>query len=45
MTRVLFLNNKNPVKYNAKFFSDYFDIPPNKIRNLFNYISYPIFDS
>lgn len=42
--KVLFLNNQNPEIYNVKFWSNHFKIDPAAIRNMFNYLAYPIVD-
>lgn len=42
--KVLYLNNENPTIYNVKFWSDHFKIQPAAIRNIFNYLAFPIVD-
>lgn len=42
--RVLLLNNQNPELYNVEFWSKHFKIEPAAIRNIFNYIAYPVPD-
>lgn len=42
--KVLFLNNQNPEVYNVQFWSRHFKIDPAAIRNMFNYLAYPIVD-
>ena len=42
--KVLFLNNQNPELYNVHFWSEHFKIEPSAIRNVFNYLAFPIFD-
>ena len=37
-------NNMDPETYTINFWSDYFQINPSTIRNVVNYIAYPIFD-
>ncbi|EAS02419.1 hypothetical protein TTHERM_00727790 (macronuclear) [Tetrahymena thermophila SB210] len=44
MTKILFLNNQNPKKYNVEFWANHFNLEPQKLRNIFNYISYAIPD-
>ena len=36
------MNNNDPKKYNLEFFAEHFNIYPNKLRNIFNFIGYPI---
>lgn len=42
--KVLVLNNQNPELYNVHFWSEHFKIEPAAIRNIFNYLAFPIFD-
>jgi hypothetical protein len=42
LTKVLHLNNINPEKYSLEFWAKYFNIRPQNLRNIFNYVSYPI---
>ena len=42
LTKVLFLNNVDPTKYNQTFWAAYFNIKPQVQLNLFNFVSYPI---
>jgi Mg2+ and Co2+ transporter CorA len=42
--KVLYLNNENPTIYNVKFWSKHFKIQPAAIRNIFNYLAFPIVD-
>eukprot|EP01015_Nassula_variabilis_P022960 TRINITY_DN4251_c0_g1_i5.p2 TRINITY_DN4251_c0_g1~~TRINITY_DN4251_c0_g1_i5.p2 ORF type:complete len:124 (-),score=25.21 TRINITY_DN4251_c0_g1_i5:130-501(-) len=44
LTKTLYLNNANPQKYNIAFFADHFNIEPQKLKNIFNYVSYAIQD-
>jgi hypothetical protein len=41
-TKMLALNNKDPQKYNIKYWAAYFNIRPQKLKNIFNFVSYPI---
>lgn len=41
---MLFLNNKDPKKYNILFWATHFNIEPSVLRNIFNYVSYAIPD-
>lgn len=38
------LNNENPSLYNVDFWSRHFSIPIPAVRNIFNYLAYPIID-
>ena len=42
--KVLCFNNENPQKYNIAFWADHFQISPAAIRNIVNYIAYPLVD-
>ncbi|KAM3141918.1 hypothetical protein pb186bvf_006004 [Paramecium bursaria] len=42
LPRLLFLNNKDPKTYNLQFWAEHFNIEPQKLRNIFNYIAYPL---
>mmetsp|Transcript_28401 Transcript_28401/g.32841 ORF Transcript_28401/g.32841 Transcript_28401/m.32841 type:complete len:593 (+) Transcript_28401:24-1802(+) len=42
LTKVLYLNNSDPKKYNLTFWAEHFNIEPQKLRNIFNFVSYPI---
>jgi hypothetical protein len=42
--KVLLLNNQDPALYNVEFWSQHFQIEPSAIRNIFNYIAYPVPD-
>ncbi|KRX09563.1 hypothetical protein PPERSA_12306 [Pseudocohnilembus persalinus] len=44
MTKVLYLNNRDPKKYDLQYWAQHFNIEPQKLRNIFNYISYAIPD-
>ena len=43
--KVLTFNNADPNLYNVQFWADFFKIPPATIRNIFNYLAYPVTDS
>jgi len=43
-TKVLFLNNKDPAKYNIIFWAEHFNILPSKLRNIFNFITFGLPD-
>lgn len=42
--KVLYLNNEDPETYNVQFWAKHFKIEPAAIRNIFNYLAYPITD-
>lgn len=42
LSRALYLNFKDPEKFNLRFFSEYFDIDPRELMKLFDSVSYPI---
>ena len=42
--KVLWFNNKDPETFTISFWSDYFNISPATIRNVVNYMAYPIVD-
>lgn len=44
MYKVLLLNNENPQKFNVAFWADHFQISPAAIRNIVNYVAYPLVD-
>lgn len=44
LSKALFLNSQDSNKYSLEFFARYFNIEPKLLRNIFNYISYPIVD-
>ncbi|CAD8043108.1 unnamed protein product [Paramecium primaurelia] len=44
LPKVLHLNNKDPKQYNLLFWAEHFNIEPQKLRNIFNFIHYPILD-
>lgn len=44
LTKVLKLNNDNPKKYNLEYWARYFNIQPQQLKNIFNYISFPVID-
>jgi uncharacterized protein YehS (DUF1456 family) len=45
LSRALYLNYLNPEKYNLRFFSEYFDIDPRDMIDIFDSVSYPIISS
>ena len=42
--KILWFNNQNPETFTISFWSDYFNIAPATIRNVVNYMAYPIVD-
>ena len=44
MYKILAFNNSNPEIYTITFWSEYFNISPATIRNVVNYMAYPICD-
>lgn len=42
--KILMFNNIDPETYTISFWSDYFNISPSTIRNVVNYMAYPIVD-
>lgn len=42
--KILMFNNIDPETYTISFWSDYFNIAPSTIRNVVNYMAYPIVD-
>lgn len=44
MYKILAFNNMDPETYTISFWSDYFNINPATIRNVVNYMAYPICD-
>lgn len=44
LAKTMFLNAKDPEKYNIEFFARYFNIEPRTLRNVLNTISYPVIE-
>jgi len=44
MYKILFFNNVDPETYTITFWSEYFKISPATVRNIVNYMAYPVFD-
>lgn len=42
--KILYFNNKDPETYTVGFWADYFNIPAATVRNVVNYMAYPIID-
>lgn len=44
ISKIIYLNNKDHQKYDLAFWAQHYNIYPNKLRNIFNYIAYPVID-
>ena len=44
MYKILKFNNRDPETYTISFWSDYFKMSPATVRNVVNYMAYPICD-
>jgi hypothetical protein len=44
MYKILAFNNQDPETYTISFWSDYFNISPASLRNIVNYMAYPVMD-
>ena len=44
LAKTIWLNAQDPEKYNTEYFALYFNIEPQKLRNILNYISFPVVD-
>jgi len=42
--KILYFNNQDPDTFSISFWSDYFNISPATVRNVVNYMAYPIVD-
>ena len=42
--KVLYLNNENPEKYNFSYWENYFKVDNKTLRNIFNYVFFPLPD-
>ena len=42
--KILYMNNKDPETYTISFWSDYFKIAPAVVRNIVNYMAFPVMD-
>ena len=42
--KILQFNNSDPETYNIQFWADYFQLSPAVVRNIVNYVAYPIVD-
>ena len=42
--KVLYFNNANPETYTVSFWADHFNISPAALRNIVNYVAYPVTD-
>jgi hypothetical protein len=43
-TKVLYLNNKDPARYNIIYWAEHFNIEPAKLRNIFNFVTFGLPD-
>jgi hypothetical protein len=41
---MLLFNNEDPQVFNVQFWADYFKIPAAAVRNIVNYVAYPLTD-
>ena len=44
MYKILYFNNKDPETYSVSFWADYFKLSPSTVRNIVNYMAYPVID-
>lgn len=42
--KILFFNNRDPDTFTVSFWADYFNVAPASIRNIVNYMAYPVID-
>ena len=42
--KILYFNNQDPETFTISFWADYFNIDPATIRNVVNYMAYPVID-
>lgn len=42
--KMLLFNNEDPQTFNIEFWADYFKIPAAALRNIVNYVAYPLCD-
>ena len=42
--KILYFNNSDPETYSIMFWADYFQLSPAVVRNVVNYIAYPVVD-
>ena len=42
--KILYFNNADPNRFTVSFWADHFKIPPAAIRNMVNYVAYPLTD-
>lgn len=40
--KILYFNNRDPETYTVSFWADYFNISPSTVRNIVNYMAYPV---
>ena len=42
--KILHFNNADPEQYTVSFWADHFNVPPAAVRNMVNYLAYPLVD-
>jgi hypothetical protein len=42
--KVLYFNNRDPATFTVSFWADYFQLSPAVVRNIVNYMAYPVLD-
>lgn len=42
--KMLFFNNQDPELFNLQFWSDHYNIPAAALRNIVNYVAFPVTD-
>lgn len=42
MYKILYFNSKDPETYTVSFWADYFKLSPSTVRNIVNYMAYPV---
>lgn len=40
--KILYFNNKDPETFTVSFWADYFNLSPSTVRNIVNYMAYPV---
>jgi len=43
LIKILYLNNKDPYKYTMKFWASFFDVDIEMLRNVLNFMAYPVY--
>lgn len=44
LAKTLWLNAQDPEKYDTEFFARYFNVEPQKLRNVLNVVAFPVVD-